>query len=71
MSRETPPALADGPVGNERAQDERAALAARLTNLERTNEELRQRVWRYERERAEIKLRLERILSRIGCSGRP
>jgi hypothetical protein len=68
---QTPPALADGPVCNERAQDERAALAARLTNLERANEELRQRVWRYERERAEFKLRLERIPSRIGCSGRP
>jgi predicted nuclease with TOPRIM domain len=67
MSRETPPALAEGP----RAQDEREALTARLTSLERANEELRQRVWRYERERAEIKLRLERILSRIGCSGRP
>jgi hypothetical protein len=74
MSRETPSVLDEGPgtlsVCDQRARDEREVLAARLTSLERANEELRQRVWRYERERAEIKLRLERILTRIGGSGR-
>ena len=42
------------------------ALAARLAVLERANEELQERLRRYERERAEIKLRLGRLLARLG-----
>ncbi|TMA38337.1 MAG: hypothetical protein E6J69_09300 [Deltaproteobacteria bacterium] len=42
------------------------ALAARLAGLERTNQELQERVRRYERERVEIKLRLGRLLARMG-----
>ena len=42
------------------------ALAARLAGLERTNQELQERIRRYERERAEIKLRLGRLLARMG-----
>jgi len=41
-------------------------LAARLANLERAYATLLERVRGYERERSEIKRRLERILSRIG-----
>jgi len=44
------------------------ALAARLAGLERTNQELLERVRRYERERAEIKLRLGRLLARMGVA---
>jgi hypothetical protein len=40
-------------------------LVARLATVERAYEDLLQRVRRYERERAEIRARLERILSRI------
>jgi hypothetical protein len=58
MSRETVEAL--------ELHSEREALAARLATLERAYADLLQRVRRYERERAEIKARLERILARIG-----
>jgi hypothetical protein len=52
-------------------QGERDALAARLASVERAYADLLQRVRRYERERAEIKARLERILARIGARGTP
>ena len=42
------------------------ALAARVAGLERVNQELQERLRRYERERAEIKLRLGRLLARMG-----
>jgi predicted nuclease with TOPRIM domain len=50
-------------------QGERETLAARLASVERAYAELQQRVRRYERERAEIKARLERILARIDAAG--
>lgn len=48
---------------------EREALAARLKSVERAYEELLQRVRRYERERAEIRARIERLLHRLGPGG--
>jgi len=63
MSRETLEVL--------EVQGEREALAARLASVERAYADLLQRVRRYERERAEIKARLERILARIGARGTP
>jgi len=53
---------------HQEVQGERAALALRLASVERAYEELLQRVRRYERERAEIKDRLGRILTRIGSA---
>jgi len=54
---------------HERLQGEHAALAARLSSTLRAYEDALQRLRRYERERVEMKARLERILSRIGpCS---
>jgi hypothetical protein len=44
-------------------------LVARLATVERAYEDLLQRLHRYERERAEIRARLERILSRIPPAG--
>jgi len=41
-------------------------VADRLADLERANQELQERLRRYERERAEIKLRLGRLLARMG-----
>jgi hypothetical protein len=41
-------------------------LAARLHDVERDYRELRERVRRYERERIEIKRRLEQLLDRLG-----
>jgi chromosome segregation ATPase len=63
MSRETVEVL--------EVQGEREALASRLASVERAYADLLQRVRRYERERAEIKARLERILARIGPRGTP
>ena len=63
MSRETVEVLD--------VQTEREALVARLASVERAYADLLQRVRRYERERAEIKTRLERILARIGVRGAP
>jgi uncharacterized protein YhaN len=48
---------------------ERETLAARLASVERAYEELLQRVRRYERERAEVRARVERLLQRIGSGG--
>jgi len=42
------------------------ALTARVAALERVNQELLERVRRFERERSEIKLRLGRLLARMG-----
>lgn len=41
-------------------------LEARLAAIERAYEDLLERVRRYERERADIRTRLERLLARIG-----
>ena len=41
-------------------------VADRLADLERANQELQERLRRYEHERAEIKLRLGRLLARMG-----
>jgi len=46
--------------------DDAAALAARVATLERVNQELLERVRRFERERSEIRLRLGRLLARMG-----
>jgi uncharacterized protein YhaN len=47
-------------------EDERDALAIRLAQVERAYHELAERLSGYERERAEIKARLEGILARLG-----
>ena len=47
-------------------EDEREALALRLAEVERAYQELVERLHGYERERAEVKARLEGILARIG-----
>ena len=43
------------------------ALSTRLERLERAYRELLERVQGYERERAEIRRRLERLLDRLGA----
>jgi hypothetical protein len=45
---------------------EHESLAERLAAEEHANEELQARLRRYERERADIRSRLERILARLG-----
>ena len=47
-------------------QEDGDALTARVAALERVNQELLERVRRFERERSEIKLRLGRLLARMG-----
>jgi hypothetical protein len=76
MSRETqdveaaavrsllPPRQDDRP---ERAE----VLLARLTALEAAYRELLERLGRYERERAEVRGRLRRMLARIGTADAP
>jgi uncharacterized coiled-coil DUF342 family protein len=62
MSRQTSEAL------TERVEStgvESGGLAARLASVEQAYDELLARVRGYERERAEIRSRLERILSQI------
>jgi hypothetical protein len=49
--------------------EERDALEARLAALERAHQDLLERVRRYERERTEIRTRLQRILARLGPVG--
>jgi chromosome segregation ATPase len=50
---------------HERVQGERAALAERLSSTLRAYEEALQQLRRYEQERVEMRVRLERILSWI------
>jgi len=54
----------------EGAQADPGRLEARLARVEQAYAELLQRVRWYERERTELKHRLERILTRMGTSGR-
>jgi hypothetical protein len=54
---------------HEADEGEREVLAARLASVERAYEELLQRVRRYERERAEMRARIERLLDRLGSGG--
>ncbi len=54
---------------HEEVRGEREALAARLATMERAYAEVCQRLNRYERERMEIRSRLERILFCIDASG--
>jgi hypothetical protein len=70
MSRESPEAWEAGLEAalTEGARDGREVLEARLASMERAYEELLQRVHGYERERAELRRRIARILSRIGAS---
>jgi uncharacterized protein involved in exopolysaccharide biosynthesis len=49
--------------------EDRDALAARLATVERAYGELLERVRRFERERAEIRRRLQRLLARIDSDG--
>jgi chromosome segregation ATPase len=56
---------------HEQVTGEREALVARLTTMERAYEELLERLRSYERERAEIRRRLGRLLSRLGVSAPP
>lgn len=50
---------------HQRAMDERAALAQRLSEQERQLADVGAQLQQYELERAELKARLERILSRL------
>lgn len=73
MSRETLEALA-GRLDTSRGrgadpEGDQTALAARLAHLEQAYGELLDRVRRYERERAEIRDRLKRILAWLGPAG--
>ena len=63
MSRESAETFFARPEG---VEDEREALALRLAEVERAYQELVERLHGYERERAEIKARLEGILARLG-----
>jgi len=58
MTPETVELLKQAPADEE-------PLLARCARLERAYDDLLQRVRRYERERAEIRARLERLLARI------
>jgi multidrug efflux pump subunit AcrA (membrane-fusion protein) len=72
MSRETSQALRDRlHAGRAAAQAmlEADSVAVRLATVERAYDELLVRVRQYERERAEIRSRLERILIEIGRPG--
>jgi hypothetical protein len=62
MSREHVDALEKIPLVDTREGD---ALATRLAAVERAYLELLGRVQRYERERADIRARLERVLAHI------
>ena len=53
-------------ASHQEVEDERAALALRLAKVERAYQELLERLSGYERERAEIKARLEGLLARLG-----
>ena len=63
MSRESAETLLARP---REVADEREALALQLARVERAYRELVERLHGYERERAEIKARLEGILARLG-----
>ncbi len=67
MSREPQPDLS--PFIPERADGDGESLRARVVGLERAYRDVVERMRRYERERAEIKSRLERLLDRIGARG--
>jgi len=54
---------------HQEVEGEREALAARLAGLELAYENLLERVQRYERERAEIRARLERLLASMPAVG--
>ena len=72
MSRETSQAFRDRlHAGHAPAQArlESDSVAVRLATVERAYDELLARVQEYERERAEIRSRLERILIEIGRPG--
>jgi uncharacterized coiled-coil DUF342 family protein len=58
MRPETVEMLKEAPAGEE-------PLVARCASLERAYDDLLQRIRRYERERAEIRARLERLLALI------
>ena len=60
-----PSSLAEAPE----SADE--ALSVRLEQVERAYRELLERVQGYERERAEIRRRLERLLDRLGTCDLP
>ena len=67
MSRESLDALEKPSPDDERADD----LAARLAAVERAYRDLQRRVDRYERERREIRARLEGVLSRLATLKTP
>ena len=66
MNADTHEGLRSSLVGQHEIHGRDDALAARVAGLERANQELQERLRRYERERAEIKLRLGRLLARMG-----
>ncbi len=66
MSRDTPQALEETLDGNAAQGEDRELLLARLSAVERAYQELLERVRRYERERADIRARVQRVLARLG-----
>jgi hypothetical protein len=69
MSRETLQGLEERPDAfldrQEQRGDDRQSLAARLVSVERAYEAVVARLRGYERERREIRLRLERLFARL------
>lgn len=73
MSRETQQGLGSFLVDEHDGDGDgdRESLRSRLAGMERAYQEMVERLRRYERERAEIKERLESILARLGALGVP
>jgi hypothetical protein len=71
MGRETQQGLGSFLVDQQDGDAGEESLRARLAGLERAYQDLLERLRRYERERGEIKSRLEGILARLGALGVP
>jgi uncharacterized protein YhaN len=71
MGRETQQGLGSFLVDQQDGDAGEESLRARLAGLERAYQDLLERLRRYERERGEIKSRLEGILARLGTLGTP
>ena len=67
MARETQSGLGSFLV--DKQDGDRSAPLERLVGLERAYHDVLERLRRYERERAEIKSRLERVLARLAALG--
>ena len=66
MSRDTHEGLRSFAARQQESDGREDPVAVRLAALERAHRELQERLRRFERERAEMKLRLGRVLARMG-----